>query len=51
MIDNKADRGVDQRFIPRQLVLQRLKVAYFEGFAFSSGFRSEGNGGHEDSSL
>ena len=41
MIDIREDSGVDQLFVARQLVLQRLKVDYFEGFTFSSSFMSK----------
>ena len=41
LIDIREDSGVDQIFVARQLVLQRLKVDYFEGFTFSSSFMSK----------
>ena len=41
LIDIREDSGVDQLFVARQLVLQRLKVDYFEGFTFSSSFMSK----------
>lgn len=41
MIAKKADGGVDQLLFSRQLVYQRFKVGYSEGFSFSSHFMNE----------